>query len=86
MKGNTRNKEEHIILKLNRYNASVLICSLAFICRYMYYGRVENVDIKFFYDNENFEDYYFDLRMLLNLLNEKSKTTFEEYKEFKICK
>lgn len=86
MNKKTNNKDSHIILKLNKYNASVLICSLAFICRYMYYGRVENVDIKFFYDNDNFENYYSDLRILLNLLNEKSKATFEGYKEFKISK
>ena len=81
-----KNKDTHIILKLNKYNASVLICSLAFMCRYMYYGRIENVDIKFFYETENFENYYSDLRILMNLLNEKSKTTFGEYIEYKITK
>lgn len=86
MKSTKNNKDTHITLRLNKYNASVLICGLAFICRYMYYGRVENVDIKFFYETENFDDYYCDFRILLNLLNEKSKTTFGEYIEYKITK
>lgn len=52
----------------------------------MYYGRVENLDIKFFYETENFDDYYYQLRLLMHLLNEKSKTTFGEYIEYKITK
>jgi len=86
MKNAKNNKDTHIILKLNRYNTSLLICSMAFLCRYMYYGRVENVDIKFFYETENFDDYYYQLRLLMHLLNEKSKTTFGEYIEYKITK
>ena len=86
MKKHTKSKESYITIKLNKYNTSLLICSLAFICRYMYYGRVENVDIKYFYDTEEFVDYYYQLRLLMNLLNEKSKTTFGEYKEYTITK
>ena len=86
MKKHTKSKDSYITIKLNKYNTSLLICSLAFICRYMYYGRVENVDIKYFYDTEEFVDYYYQLRLLMNLLNEKSKTTFGEYKEYTITK
>ncbi len=74
----------HIILKLNMHNASVLICSIGLLCRFMYYGKVEHMDIQEFYDTDNFENYYSELRMLLFYLINKSKETFEEYKELKI--
>ena len=86
MKNTKKNKDPHIVLRLNRYNTSLLICSVAFLTRYMYYGRVENVDMNFFYDTENFNDDYYQLRLLMNLLNEKSKITFGEYIEYKISK
>lgn len=86
MNQSKKNKATHIMLRLNKYNTSLLICSVAFLCRYMYYGKVENIDLKFFYNTENFDDYYYQLRLLLNLLREKSKITFDEYKEYKIIK
>lgn len=76
----------YIPLKLNKHNASVLICGIAFLCRYMYYGKVEHINIKEFYDNEDFENYYFELRLLLFYLINKSKETFAEYEELKIIK
>lgn len=78
MRGN-----EYISLRFNKHNATVLICSIAFLCRYMYYGKVEDVDIKEFYYNEDFENYYSELRMLLFYLINKSKETFKEYEELK---
>ena len=83
-KHNKIDNNEYIQIKLNKHNASVLICSIAFLCRYMYYGKVEHIDIKEFYDTDNFENYYSELRMLLFYLINKSKETFEEYKELKI--
>lgn len=80
-------KRETIDLKLNKYNASLLVCSLAFICRYMYYGKVEEVLLKDFFHTENFNDYFYQLRVLLHYLNESSKKHFgEDYEEYKVCR
>ncbi len=79
-----KGSNEYILLRLNLHNASVLICSIGLLCRFMYYGKVEHMDIQEFYDTDNFENYYSELRMLLFYLINKSKETFEEYKELKI--
>lgn len=80
-------KRDTINLKLNKYNASLLVCSLAFICRYMYYGKVEDVQLKDFYHTENFNDYFYQLRLLMHYLNESSKKYFgEDYQEYKVCR
>ncbi len=75
---------EYITLRLNMHNASVLICSIGLLCRFMYYGKVEHIDMQEFYDTNNFENYYSELRMLLFYLISKSKETFKEYEELKI--
>lgn len=76
--------EESFILNLNEYNASLLVSCLAFICRYLYYGKVEDVDIEQFLDKNYFNDYFYSLRIMMLLLNEKCKEHFENYKEYKI--
>jgi len=71
-------------LRLNRRTASLLICSLAFITRYMYYYRVAQVDIWEYLDKNNFNIIYNDLRYLMLYLDGKSEKLYKNYKNFKV--
>ena len=45
---------EDFYIRLNKKNASLLVVSLAYLCRVLYYGRVEEVKFSDFFGNENF--------------------------------
>lgn len=85
----TEEKEEkkqdcEFYLRLNRRTASVLTCALAFIVRYIYYHRLEKVDIWEYFDKDNFEQTYNDLRYMMLFLDKKSESIYKNYKNFKV--
>jgi len=71
-------------LRLNRRTSSLLICSLAFITRYMYYYKVSKVDIWEYLDKKDFNIIYNDLRYLMLYLDGKSEKLYKNYKNFKL--
>lgn len=71
-------------LRLNRRTTSLLICSLAFVTRYMYYYRVSKVDIWEFIDKNDFNTIYNDLRYLMLYLDGKSEELYKNYKNIKV--
>ena len=77
---------KYIYLKLNRRNASLIINSLAFARRYLYYNKVEETEIELFFDKNNFENDIFDLGLSINKITEDCKNNFYKWKEFKIYK
>lgn len=79
-----KKKDCEFYLRLNRRTASVLICALAFVVRYIYYYRVENVDIWEYLDKSDIDRTYNDLRYLMLFLDGKSESLYKNYKNFKI--
>lgn len=79
-----KKKDCHFHLRLNRRTASLLICSLAFITRYMYYYKVSKVDIWEYLDKKDFNIIYNDLRYLMLYLDGKSEELYKNYKHFKL--
>lgn len=77
---------ESFTLNLNKQNASLLVVTLAYVTRCLYYGKVEDVKFENYYTDERFEDVFCQLRTMMFLLNEKCKANFEDYKEYKIIK
>ena len=73
-------------MNLNKHNASLLVVTLAFVTRYLYYGKVEEVKFEDYFEDEEFGEVFYQLRMMLLLLNENCKKTFRDYEEFKIFK
>ena len=73
-------------MNLNKRNASLLVVTLAFVTRYLYYGKVEDVNFEDYFEDEDFGEVFYQLRMMLLLLNENCKKNFKDYKEFKIFK
>lgn len=86
IKDNILTNNESFTINLNKTNASLLVVTLAFVCRYLYYGKVEDVRFENYYPNERFEDVFCQLRTMMFLLNEKCKSNFADYKEYKIIK
>ncbi len=78
--------KESFNMNLSKRNASLLVVTLAFITRYLYYGKVEDVKFEDYFVDEDFGEIFYQLRMMLLLLNEKCKIHFEDYKEFRIFK
>ena len=79
-------EKDYFRMNLNKYNASLLVVTLAFVTRYLYYGKVEEVKFEDYFEDEDFGEIFYQLRMMLLLLNEKCKKSFKDYKEFKIFK
>lgn len=73
-------------ITLNKRNASLLVVTLAFVTRYLYYGKVEEVRFEDYFEDEDFGEVFYQLRMMLLLLNENCKKNFKDYKEYKIFK
>jgi len=63
----------YVSLKLNRRNASLIINSLAFTRRFLYYHKVEEIPIEIFFDNKNFQQDFFDLTISMVKINEGSR-------------
>lgn len=76
----------YIYLKLNKRNASLIINSLAFVRRYLYYQKVEEVPIEIFFDKKNFQQDFFDLTISMLKITEDCKNNFYNWKEFKVYK
>lgn len=85
-KDNVPANKESFTLNLNKQNATLLVVTLAYVTRCLYYGKVEDVRFENYYQDERFEDVFCQLRTMMFLLNEKCKANFEEYKEYKIIK
>ena len=85
-KSNIKMNKESFILNLNKKNATLLVTTLAYVTRCLYYGKVEDVRFENYYGNERFDDIFCQLRTMMFLLNEKCKANFEEYEEYKIIK
>jgi len=71
-------------LRLNRRSASLLMCALAFITRYMYYYKVSKVDIWEYLDKKDFNIIYNDLRYIMLYLDGKSEELYSNYKRFTV--
>lgn len=80
------NNNDSFTLNLNKKNASLLVVTLAYVTRCLYYGKVEDIRFENYYGDERFDDIFYQLRTMMFLLNEKCKANFEEYKEYKIIK
>ena len=80
------NEVDFFDLHLNKYNASLLVCALAYCCRQLYYGKVEDVRFESFFEGCDFNEIFMQLRFLFLMLNEKCKVSFRDYKEYKIIK
>lgn len=85
-KDTVREYKESFTINLNKQNASLLVVTLAYITRHLYYGKVEEVKFEDYFKNEDFGEIFFQLRILLLLLNENCKRSFEDYEEYKILK
>lgn len=85
-KDTVREDRNSFKINLNKRNASLLVVTLAFVTRYLYYGKVEDVRFEDYFVGEEFGEVFYQLRMMLFLLNENCKKNFKEYEEFKICK
>lgn len=59
----------YVYLKLNRRNASLIINSLAFVRRYLYYHKVEETEIELFFKKENFDEDIFDIAISIAKIN-----------------
>lgn len=79
-------ERESFKMNLNKRNASLLVVTLAFITRYLYYGKVEDVKFEDYFTGEDFGEIFYQLRMMMLLLNENCKRNFKDYEEFKIFK
>lgn len=77
---------DYFKMNLSKRNASLLVVTLAFVTRYLYYGKVEEVRFEDYFGDEEFDEIFYQLRIMLFLLNEKCKKNFKDYKEFKIFK
>lgn len=64
--------------------ASLLSCAVAFTVRCMWYYRVEDTDVWFYMNRDNFDQSYNDLRYFILFLDAKAKDSFENYESFKI--
>lgn len=85
-KSNTKTNKESFTLNLNKRNATLLVTTLAYVTRCLYYGKVEDVKFENYYGDERFDDIFCQLRTMMFLLNEKCKDNFVEYEEYKIIK
>lgn len=74
----------YINLQVNRRVASLIICSLAYTIRSMWFYRVEDVDVWNYLDRSDFEKTYNDMRYLMLFLDTKCENTYKDYKNFKI--
>ena len=83
---NTCNNVEFFSINLNKHNATLLVTTLAYTLRQLYYGKVEDVRFEHYFPNQSFDDIFFQLRCLMFLLNENCKNNFNEYEEYKIIK
>lgn len=77
---------KYVYLKLNRRYASLIINSLAFTRRFLYYKKIEEIPIEIFFDINNLEEDIFDLSLSINKIIEDCKNNFYNWKEFKIYK
>lgn len=82
----TQEEKKSFSIELNEYNASLLICTLAFTCRYMYYGKVEQIRIEDYFDTTNFNELFYQLRLNMWVIHGKATKHFPNYKEFKLSK
>ena len=80
------NEVESFDIHLNKYNATLLVCTLAYICRHLYYGKVEEIRFEDYFSDCEFSEIFYQLRLLLLLLNCKCKSSFKDYREYKIIK
>lgn len=83
---NTCNNVEFFSINLNKHNATLLVTTLAYTLRQLYYGKVEDVRFEHYFPDQSFDDIFFQLRCLMFLLNENCKNNFSEYEEYKIIK
>lgn len=77
---------KYVYLKLNRRYASLIINSLAFTRRSLYYKKMEEIPVEIFFDKNNFEEYIFDLSLSINKITADCKKNFYNWKEYKIYK
>ena len=79
-----KRRDCEFMLRLNRRTSSLLICSLVFITRYMYYYRVSQVDIWEYLDKDKFNIIYNDLRYMMLYLDGKAEELYKNYKNFEL--
>lgn len=77
---------KYVYLKLNRRYASLIINSLAFTRRALYYKKMEEIPVEMFFDKNNFEEDIFDLSLSINKIIADCKKNFYNWKEYKIYK
>lgn len=72
-------------LKLNRRTSNLIIRAAAFAMRSMWYYRVEDISVWNYFDREDFDRTYNDLRYLVLYLNCKNESMYKNYSSL-ICR
>ncbi len=72
-------RDKVYILKVNRRISNLIICSVAFTIRSMWYYRVEDISVWEYFDREDFDKTYNDLRYLVLYLNCKNESIYKNY-------
>lgn len=67
------------MLKLNRRISNLIIRAVAFTIRCMWYYRVEDISVWEYFDKEDFDRTYNDLRYLVLYLNYKNESIYKNY-------
>lgn len=83
-KTNDKVDDANINIRLNRRVASLIICSIAYTIRSMWYYRVEDTSVWNYFDREDFDKSYNDLRYFLLCLDMKCEKLYKNYENFKV--
>lgn len=83
-KTNDKFDDASMNIRLNRRVASLIICSIAFTIRCMWYYRVEDISVWEYFDREDFDKSYNDLRYFLLFLDMKCEKLYKNYENFKV--
>lgn len=77
-------KDKMYMLKMNRRISNLIIRAAAFTMRSMWYYRVEDISVWEYFDREDFDRTYNDLRYFLLFLDMKCEKVYKDYKNFKV--
>lgn len=75
-------RDKEYMIKVDRRISSLIICSLAYTIRSMWFYRVEETDIWEYFKRDDFEKTYNDLRYLMLYLDCKNESMYKDYNNF----
>lgn len=77
-------RDKVYMIKVNRRISNLIIRSVAFTIRSMWYYRVEDISVWEYFDKEDFDKSYNDLRYFLLCLDMKCEKLYKNYENFKV--